>query len=111
MAVVTVQDSGRGVPEDLLRHIFEPFYRVSVAEEYGPANEGSGLGLSISERIVSLYGGAITAHNAEAGGLAVVIELSPSQLAVLARIYQAHCGQRSRTTASASSRLCTVPSS
>jgi signal transduction histidine kinase len=33
------------------------------------------LGLSISQRIVTLYGGTISAHNAVTGGLVVVIEL------------------------------------
>ncbi len=74
VAVVTVADSGRGVPEESLGHLFEPFYRVAVAEDDGPGNRGTGLGLSISERIVTLYGGAISAHNGEAGGLVVVIE-------------------------------------
>jgi two-component system sensor histidine kinase CpxA len=74
VAVVTVADSGRGVPEESLGHLFEPFYRVAVADEDGPGTQGTGLGLSISERIVTLYGGAITAHNGETGGLVVVIE-------------------------------------
>ncbi len=74
VAVVTVRDSGRGVPEEALHQIFEPFYRVAVAEDDGPGNQGSGLGLSISQRIVRLYGGAISAHNAKTGGLVVVIE-------------------------------------
>jgi two-component system sensor histidine kinase CpxA len=75
VATVTVRDAGRGVPEECLGHIFEPFYRVPVAEEDGPGNQGSGLGLSISQRIVMLYGGTISAHNAQTGGLVVVIEL------------------------------------
>jgi two-component system sensor histidine kinase CpxA len=75
VAVVTVEDAGRGVPEESLGHIFEPFFRVAVAEDDAPGNQGSGLGLSISERIVTLYGGAISAHNRASGGLAVVIEL------------------------------------
>jgi len=74
VAIVTIADQGRGVPEDLLGHIFEPFYRVAETEEDVPGNRGSGLGLSISQRIVTLYGGSITAHNGEAGGLVVVIE-------------------------------------
>ena len=45
-----------------------------LTEEDVPGNRGSGLGLSISQRIVTLYGGSITAHNGEAGGLVVVIE-------------------------------------
>jgi len=75
VAIVTVEDQGRGVPEESLAHIFEPFYRVSASEDNESDNRGSGLGLSISERIVTLYGGTITAHNAKTGGLIVVIEL------------------------------------
>jgi signal transduction histidine kinase len=74
VVVVTVEDRGRGVPTESLSHIFEPFYRVAVAEEDAQGNQGSGLGLSISERIITLYGGAISAHNAATGGLVVVIE-------------------------------------
>jgi two-component system sensor histidine kinase CpxA len=74
VAIVTVVDQGRGVPADSLGHIFEPFYRVGGTEEDIPDNLGSGLGLSISERIVTLYGGNISAHNGEAGGLVVEIE-------------------------------------
>jgi two-component system sensor histidine kinase CpxA len=75
VAIVTVEDQGRGVPEDSLHHIFETFYRVSASEDEASDNRGSGLGLSISERIVTLYGGTISAHNAVTGGLVVVIEL------------------------------------
>jgi two-component system sensor histidine kinase CpxA len=75
VAIVTVEDQGRGVPEESLAHIFEPFYRVSASQDDESDNRGSGLGLSISERIVTLYGGTITAHNAKTGGLIVVIEL------------------------------------
>jgi signal transduction histidine kinase len=75
VAIVTVEDQGRGVPEECLAHIFEPFYRISASEDDESDNRGSGLGLSISERIVTLYGGTITAHNAKTGGLIVVIEL------------------------------------
>jgi two-component system sensor histidine kinase CpxA len=74
VAVVTVQDSGRGVPEEALSRIFEPFYRIAVDQNDGQGNPGTGLGLSISKRIVTLYGGAISAHNAEQSGLVVVIE-------------------------------------
>lgn len=75
VAIVTVEDQGRGVPEESLAHIFEPFYRVSAPDDDESDNRGSGLGLSISQRIVTLYGGTISARNAKTGGLIVVIEL------------------------------------
>jgi len=71
-AVLIVRDHGPGVPETELRHIFEPFYRVSEARER--ASGGVGLGLSIAERTVKLHGGAIRAENVQ-GGLLIIIEL------------------------------------
>jgi signal transduction histidine kinase len=52
-ALVEVEDSGIGIAEDHLPHIFQPFYRV-VSQV-----EGSGLGLSITREIVELHGGTI----------------------------------------------------
>jgi signal transduction histidine kinase len=71
-AVLTVRDHGPGVPEAELKHIFEPFYRVSEARER--ASGGAGLGLSIADRTVKLHGGIISAENL-ADGLMVTIEL------------------------------------
>ncbi len=50
-----VQDSGEGIAPEKLAHIFEPFAQAdsSIARKYG----GTGLGLTISHRIVSLMGG------------------------------------------------------
>lgn len=53
-AMVKVQDNGRGIPEDLIGHIFTPFYTTKA---YG---QGTGLGLAISQEIVESYHGHIT---------------------------------------------------
>lgn len=71
-AVLTVRDHGPGVPEAELKHIFEPFYRVSEARER--SSGGVGLGLSIADRTVKLHGGTIRAENLR-DGLMVTIEL------------------------------------
>jgi signal transduction histidine kinase len=71
-AVLTVRDHGPGVPDADLKHIFEPFYRVSEARER--SSGGVGLGLSIAERTVKLHGGSIRAENT-GQGLLVTIEL------------------------------------
>ena len=54
---VEVEDEGIGVPDDLKKHLFEPFTQAdgSNAREYG----GSGLGLSICKRLVEAMGGEI----------------------------------------------------
>ncbi|HVU11036.1 MAG TPA: ATP-binding protein [Phototrophicaceae bacterium] len=53
LALVEVEDSGIGIAEEHLPHIFQPFYRV-VSQV-----EGAGLGLSITREIVELHGGEV----------------------------------------------------
>ncbi|MCC7511126.1 MAG: GAF domain-containing protein, partial [Anaerolineae bacterium] len=53
---VTVQDTGIGIPEDALPHLFEKFYRV---REHESRASGTGLGLSISRQIVQGHNGSL----------------------------------------------------
>jgi signal transduction histidine kinase len=72
-AVLRVRDEGPGVPEEALKEIFRPFYRVddSRTRETG----GVGLGLAITERAVRLHDGAVSASNVPGGGFVVEIRL------------------------------------
>lgn len=69
--VISVQDSGTGVPEADLANIFDPFFRSSAHAR----KEGSGLGLEIAKRVIESHGGSIEALNVPKGGLCVNIEL------------------------------------
>jgi two-component system sensor histidine kinase CpxA len=72
-ALVKVEDSGPGVPQEYLQQIFTPFFRVPGSQSAHP--HGSGLGLSISARVVAGCGGVIGAANRSPSGLCVSILL------------------------------------
>jgi signal transduction histidine kinase len=57
---VAVKDTGCGIPEEHLQHLFEKFFRVEGAEDYA---RGAGLGLSIAKQIVQVHGGQISVHS------------------------------------------------
>ena len=73
-AVIQVRDHGPGVSSEHLEKIFLPFYRISTIN--GEPTGGAGLGLAITERIVRMYGGSVSAANALDDGLIVNLELS-----------------------------------
>lgn len=58
-AVMTVSDTGIGIPEKELPKIFERFYRVEGAT--GRGYEGSGIGLALAQELTKLHGGSIKA--------------------------------------------------
>ncbi|MBE0691123.1 MAG: HAMP domain-containing histidine kinase [Anaerolineae bacterium] len=72
MLTIEVMDEGPGIPLSSLPYIFDEFYRV---EEHRPQTAGSGLGLSISKKIVELHGGTIEAQNRPAGGMSFRVHL------------------------------------
>jgi signal transduction histidine kinase len=72
-AVILVRDHGDGVPEEALKSLFKPFYRVANARER--ASGGTGLGLAITETAVRLHGGQVKAENSPTGGLVIEILL------------------------------------
>jgi len=81
-AQVRVRDHGPGIPEDELEAVFEAFARSSAT--HGRGTSGTGLGLAICRRIVSAFGGRITASRPEGGGTEFLIEL-PSRGAIIHR--------------------------
>ncbi|MCP3818966.1 HAMP domain-containing histidine kinase [Streptomyces sp. A3M-1-3] len=70
--VIEVQDHGPGIPEDVLPHVFDRFYKASASR---PRSEGSGLGLSIAMENAHIHGGDITAANSPEGGAVFVLRL------------------------------------
>jgi signal transduction histidine kinase len=72
-AELTIKDSGIGIPEDALPHLFEEFYRAPNAR--AQIKEGTGLGLIISKDIITGYGGTIRVSSRENSGTTFTIIL------------------------------------
>jgi two-component system, OmpR family, phosphate regulon sensor histidine kinase PhoR len=70
--VITVADSGPGIPPDDLARVFERFYRVDKSRS---RPGGTGLGLAIVKHLVELHGGKAAAENRPTGGAMFTITL------------------------------------
>ncbi|MFG3280579.1 sensor histidine kinase [Streptomyces sp. NPDC048111] len=70
--VLTVADRGAGIPDDVLTHVFDRFYKADTART---RSEGSGLGLAIAVENVRLHGGTLTAANLPGGGAVFTVGL------------------------------------
>ncbi len=66
-AIITVEDSGEGVDQELVERFFEPFFTTR--------SEGTGLGLAIVRRLTEGHGGEISIQNGESGGAIVTVRL------------------------------------
>ncbi|GAA4610477.1 hypothetical protein GCM10023107_97040 [Actinoplanes octamycinicus] len=70
-ALLTVADSGPGIAEEDLPHVFDRFYRATAARSM----PGSGLGLAIVAQTATQHGGTVTAAPGEEGGTVVTLRL------------------------------------
>lgn len=76
---VRIEDSGIGIPEESLEHIYERFYRAdkSHSREIG----GTGLGLAITRSSVLMHRGAIKAHSKEGEGTIFTVRIPLNYIA------------------------------
>ncbi len=104
---IDVADTGEGIAEAHLEHLFEPFYQadVSVSRRHG----GTGLGLAISEQIISAMDGEITVTSTPGVGSVFSIIIPTGDLegvAILARPAEAlRQGEPAKPQPSAGQRL------
>jgi signal transduction histidine kinase len=77
-SILSVRDTGIGIPEEHLPLIFERFYKVDAARK---AAGGSGLGLSIVKAIVERHGGRISARNDNGAVFEIVLPATQNPVA------------------------------
>ena len=70
--LVTVADTGCGIPADQLPHVFERFYRVDAARSR--QSGGQGLGLAIVKSIATLHGGKVDISSLVNAGTRVTMQ-------------------------------------
>ena len=70
--LIRVSDTGRGIPEEFQRSIFQPFFRIdkSRSREYG----GAGLGLSLVWEIADIHGGSVRVEESSKNGTVIAAE-------------------------------------
>ena len=72
-AVLSVRDTGIGIPPEAVPKLFERFYRVEGAE--GRTHEGSGIGLALVHELVKLHGGTVAAQSILKEGTTLVVRI------------------------------------
>lgn len=69
---ITFSDTGTGIPEESIKHIFDKFYQVDTSHK----EQGNGLGLPLVKKIISLEDGEVFADNIESGGCRFTVILN-----------------------------------
>lgn len=79
--VMRVSDSGRGIAEQELPHVFERFYRGDKGREREGTTRGTGLGLAITKAVVEEHGGTISVESEPGRGsvFTVVLPAEPAK--------------------------------
>jgi heavy metal sensor kinase len=76
--IISITDTGPGIPPEHLPHLFERFYRVDGGRSRGQHNHnqgGAGLGLSIAYEIARAHSGSLTAQNKLGEGATFIVQL------------------------------------
>lgn len=69
---ILVHDGGKGISQEEVEHLFEPFYQGDVGRRI---KQGMGLGLSIARQLAHAHGGSLTLENHPKGGMLAILNL------------------------------------
>jgi len=72
--LITLEDTGQGIPPEVLPHVFEPFYTTK------DVGQGTGLGLSISHKVIEEHGGRIEVESTLGKGTRFSIRLPTKEI-------------------------------
>ena len=72
-ALISVEDEGPGIPEELRERVFERFFRVDASRSRDTG--GTGLGLAIVKHVAESQGGSVTVGKSHLGGAAFTVRL------------------------------------
>jgi signal transduction histidine kinase len=73
--IVRVTDRGPGIEEKDLENVFQPFFRTDATSKV----KGYGVGLPLSQRIISIHKGKISIESVPGAGTVVIVVLKPAQ--------------------------------
>ena len=90
-AVLSIADTGPGLPLGTENQVFEKFFRGTVSPADG--RRGVGLGLAICQAIIRVHGGHVLAHNRPRGGAEFVISLPCDQPSPQVRLEEIEVNQ------------------
>lgn len=80
-AIVTIEDTGIGIPQKNLKHIFEPFFRINPDDSQ--SSSGTGLGLTLVLEIIKLHKGIITVESTEEKGTKFTLQFPLRTLSLI----------------------------
>lgn len=69
--LISVRDTGRGISEEQMEHLFDPYYQAA----HGDQGIGTGLGLSIIKHLVELHGGKVSVESVVGSGSVFTVRL------------------------------------